>query len=109
MKTLALVAFTAAALAVPTLASAAEQGYYYNPPDDTFVAGTLNVAPTPNADAARYVQTVTFYDPANNTFETTKVGTAPVIGTHDAVKTGGTVMHFYDPANNTFADVTVGH
>lgn len=108
MKTLALVAFTAAALAVPTLASAAEQSYY-NPPDDTFVSGTLNVAPAANNDTARYTQTVTVYEPADDTFVTTKVGAAPAIATHDAVKTGGAVLHLYNPNDGTFSDVPVGN
>lgn len=108
MKTLALVAFTAAALAVPALASAAEQSYY-NPADDTFVAGTLNVPPTANNDAARYTQTVTYFEPSDGTFVTTKVGAAPAIATHDAVKTSGAVLHLFEPADSTFVDVPVGN
>lgn len=108
MKTLALVAVTAAALAVPTLASAAEQSYY-NPADDTFVAGNLNAAPTANNDAARYTQTVTVYEPADDTFVTTKVGAAPAIATHDAVKTSRAVMQLYNPNDGTFSDVPVGN
>ena len=109
MKTLALVAFTAASLAVPTLASAAEQNDYYNPPDNTFVSGTLNVAPTANNDAARYTQTVTYFEPSDGTFVTTKVGAVPAIATHDAVKTSGAVLHLFEPADGTFVDVPVGN
>ena len=108
MKTLALVAFTAAALAVPTLASAAEQSYY-NPPDDTFVSGTLNVAPAANNDTARYTQTVTYYQPSDGTFVTTKIGAVPTIATHDAVKTSGAVLHLFQPNDGTFVDVPVGN
>ncbi|WP_026782233.1 hypothetical protein [Pleomorphomonas koreensis] len=108
MKTLALVAFTAAALAVPTLASAAEQSYY-NPPDNTFISGNLNVAPAANSDAARYTQTVTYFEPSDGTFVTTKVGAAPTIATHDAVKTSGAVLHLYQPNDGTFVDVPVGN
>ena len=108
MKTLALVAFTAAALAVPTLASAAEQSYY-NPPDDTFVSGNLNVAPAANNDTARYTQTVTYFEPSDGTFVTTKVAATPAIATHDAVKTGGAVLHLFEPSDSTFVDVPLAN
>ncbi len=108
MKTLAITAVVLAAIAVPSLASAAEQTFY-DPAEGEFVAGTLNAAAAANDDAARYTQASTIYDPAEGEFVTTKVSGTPIIATHDAVKASGATMRFYDPAEGEFVNVSVGN
>lgn len=103
--TLAVVAVTA--IALPSLASAAEQTYW-DPADSTFVTGSMKAPATANNDTARYTETVTTWDPADSTFVTTKVGATPAIATHDAVKANGTIVRMWDPADSTFVEVPVG-
>jgi hypothetical protein len=102
MKFFATAAFAFAAVTLPTLASAGQA--YYDPAEGEFAAGSLNAAAATNVDAARYTQTVTFYDPAEGEFVTSKVSGAPVIGTHDAVKSSGSAVRFYDPAEGEFVN-----
>ncbi len=110
MKTLTLAVVAAtAAIALPSLASAAEQSYYYDPADSAFVPGTMQVPAVRNNDTARYTETVTTWDPADSAFVTTKVGTTPVVGTHDAVKTNTKIVRYWDPADSAFVEVPVNN
>ena len=108
MKTFILAAVAATAIALPSLASAAEQTFY-DPAEGEFTAGSLNAVAVSGDDAARYTQTSTFYDPAEGEFVTTKVSGTPVIATHDAVKASGATVRFYDPAEGEFVNVPVGN
>ena len=107
MKTFAIAAVAVAAIALPSLASAAGPTYY-EPADDTFVAGTLNVPPAAREDGSRYTQTITVYEPADDTFTTVKVSGAPVLATHDATAKATSVIRYYEPADDTFVEVPVG-
>ncbi|MCM5559184.1 hypothetical protein [Pleomorphomonas sp. JP5] len=107
MKTFTIAAVAAAAIALPSLAFAAE-GTYFEPSDGTFVSGTLNApVASANEDGARYTQAVSVYEPADDTFVTVKVSGAPVIATHDAAK-ATSVIRYYEPADDTFVEVPVG-
>lgn len=108
MKTVVTAAVALAALAIPSLASAAEQTYY-DPAEGTFVTGTMKAVPTAGADTSRYTQEVTFWDSAEGSFVTTKVGATPVVATHDATQDSGTVKRFWDPAEGTFVEVKVAN
>ena len=108
MKTFAIAAVAVVAIALPSLASAAERTYY-EPADDTFVAGTLNVPAAASEDGSRYTQTISVYEPADDTFTTVKVSGTPVLATHDAVAAKATsVIRYYEPADDTFVEVPVG-
>lgn len=107
MKTFTLAVVAVTAIAVPSLASAAEQTYW-NPADSAFAVGSMKAPATANNDTSRYTETVTTWDPADSAFVTTKVGTTPVIGTHDAVKPGATVVRMWEPADSAFVEVHVG-
>ena len=107
MKTFALAVVAVTAIALPSLASAAEQTYW-DPADSTFAAGSIKAPAIANNDTARYTETVTTWDPADSTFVTTKVGATPAIATHDAAKTNGTIVRMWDPADSTFVEVPVG-
>ncbi len=108
MKTFAIAAVALAAVALPSLAFAAEQTYW-DPADSAFVPGTLNVPVTANNDSARYTETVTYWDPADSAFVTTKVAATPVIATHDAVNTNRTTVRIWEPADSAFVEVPVGN
>ena len=110
MKTFAIAAVAVAAIALPSLASAAERTYF-EPSDGTFVAGTLNApaAAAASEDGSRYTQTISVYEPADDTFKTVKVSGTPVLATHDAVPAKATsVIRYYEPADDTFVEVPVG-
>ena len=107
MKTFALAVVAVTAIALPSLASAAEQTYW-DPADSAFATGSMTAPATANNDTARYTETATTWDPADSAFVTTKVGATPAIGTHDAVKAGGTVVRMWDPADSAFVEVPVG-
>ncbi|PIO96810.1 hypothetical protein [Pleomorphomonas carboxyditropha] len=108
MKTLALAVVAVTAIALPSLASAAEQTYW-DPADSAFVTGSMQAPATANNDSARYTETVTYWDPADSAFVTTKVAATPVIATHDAVKTGTTTIRMWEPADSAFVEVPVGN
>ncbi|CAI9410414.1 hypothetical protein ANOBCDAF_02249 [Pleomorphomonas sp. T1.2MG-36] len=108
MKTFAIAAVAVAAIALPSLASAAERTYF-EPSDGTFVAGTLNAPAAASEDGSRYTQTISVYEPADDTFTTVKVSGTPVLATHDAVAAKATsVIRYYEPADDTFVEVPVG-
>jgi hypothetical protein len=107
MKTIIAATVAFAALAVPGLAFAAGQNYY-DPAEGEFVAGSLNVAPAAASDAGRYTQEATAWDPAEGEFVTTKVGSTPVVGTHDAQATT-VVKRVWDPAEGEFVSVKIAN
>lgn len=108
MKTFAIAAVAVAAIALPSLASAAESTYF-EPSDGTFVAGTLNAPATASEAGSRYTQTISVYEPADDTFKTVNVSGTPVLATHDAVAAKATsVIRYYEPADDTFVEVPVG-
>jgi hypothetical protein len=108
MKTFALAVVAVTAIAIPSLASAAEQTYW-DPADSTFAVGSMKAPATTNNDTARYTETVTSWDPDGSAFVTTKVGATPVVGTHDAVKTSRTIVRMWDPDGSNFVEVPVGN
>lgn len=108
MKTFAIAAIAVAAVALPSLAFAAEQTYW-NPADSAFASGSMKAPVTTNSDTARYTETATYWDPADSAFVTTKVAATPVIGTHDAVKTSGKTMRVWEPADSAFVEVPVSN
>lgn len=108
MKTIVAAAVAFAALAVPSLALAGQQ-VQYDPAENEFVAATQMTGAAPAADTARYTQAVTVWDPSEGEFTTIKVGTTPVIGTHDAAPANTVKKLVWDPSEGEFTEVTVGN
>lgn len=106
MKTLVAATVTFVALAVPSLALAGQQ-VQYDPAENEFVVATQVTGTAPVADTTRYTQEATVWDPSEGEFTTIKVGTTPIIGTHDAAPANTIVKRVWDPSEGEFTEVTV--
>ena len=108
MKTLFAATVAFVAFAAPSLALAGQQ-LRYDPAENEFVAATQVTGTAPTADTARYTQEATVWDPSEGEFTTIKVGSTPVIGTHDAAPANTVVKRVWDPSEGEFTEVTVGN